>query len=83
MSRRAFAASLTAVSAGAAAAATDPADFTIEQAAELIRNKKLTPAELVGACLKRIEKHNPRLKAFITVTGDEALKPPRRQAHRC
>ncbi|MCC6588527.1 MAG: amidase [Bryobacterales bacterium] len=68
---------MTAVSAGAAAAGTDPADFTIEQAMELMRKKKLTPAELVGACLKRIEKHNPELKAFITVTGDEALKQAR------
>lgn len=72
-----MAASLAAASAGVANAATDPADFSIEQAAELIRKKKLTPAELVAACLKRIEKYNPGLKAFITVTGDEALKEAR------
>ena len=37
-----------------------------------IRKKRLSPVALVEACLARIEALNPRLNAFITVTGDAA-----------
>lgn len=56
-----------------AAPPTDPADLTIVEAVALIQRRKLTPVELTEACVRRIEKLNPRLNAFITVLGSEAL----------
>jgi aspartyl-tRNA(Asn)/glutamyl-tRNA(Gln) amidotransferase subunit A len=47
--------------------------LTIEQAGKMLRDKKLSPVELTEACLRRIEKLNPSLNAFITVTGETAL----------
>src|SRR5215510_11373167 len=40
----------------------------------LIRSKKLSPVELMKAVLERIEKLNPKLNAFCTVTADDAMK---------
>jgi len=53
---------------------TDYTYFSIAEVSELIRLKKVSPVELVRTCLKRIELLNPKLNAFITVTGDIALK---------
>jgi aspartyl-tRNA(Asn)/glutamyl-tRNA(Gln) amidotransferase subunit A len=53
-----------------------PAEFTrlsITEAANLIREKKLSPVELTEACLQRISSLDARLRAFITVTSQEAL----------
>lgn len=41
---------------------------------ELIRQKRVSPVELVAECLKRIEKLNTTLNAFITVLADHALE---------
>lgn len=52
-------------------------DFTYLSLAELsnlIRQKKVSPAEIVGACLKRIEQLNPTLNAFITAVAEQTLK---------
>jgi aspartyl-tRNA(Asn)/glutamyl-tRNA(Gln) amidotransferase subunit A len=38
-----------------------------------IRARKLSPVELAEASLDRIARHSPRLNAFQTVTGDQAL----------
>jgi aspartyl-tRNA(Asn)/glutamyl-tRNA(Gln) amidotransferase subunit A len=40
---------------------------TIEEALQLMRDKKLTASELASACLAAIERLNPQLNAFITV----------------
>ena len=48
--------------------------LTIMQAAELIRSRQLSPVELTRTHLARIEALQPKLHAYITVTGDEALK---------
>ena len=53
---------------------TDYTYFSIAEVSELVKQKKVSPVELVGACLERIELLNPKLNAFITVTGDIALK---------
>jgi aspartyl-tRNA(Asn)/glutamyl-tRNA(Gln) amidotransferase subunit A len=37
-----------------------------------IRTQKVSPVEVVNSCLKRIERLNPRLNAFITVLADQA-----------
>ena len=43
----------------------------------LIRSKKLSPVELTKAVLERIEKLNPKLNAFCTITADDAMKAAR------
>src|SRR5271165_5132618 len=47
---------------------------TIAEIARLFRNQKLSPVELTRELLMRIEKHNPALNAYLTVTADLALK---------
>src|ERR1051326_650532 len=47
---------------------------SISELSELIRNKKISPVEVTRATLDRIEKLNPKLNAYITVTRDLALK---------
>ena len=46
---------------------------TIVELAPRLRRKEVSPVELTRACLDRIEKMNPALNAFITVTADSAL----------
>ncbi|MCL4499340.1 MAG: amidase [Chloroflexi bacterium] len=55
----------------------DLAFANITEVASLIRRRELSPVELVDTILSRIERLNPVLNAFITVTADEA----RRAAH--
>lgn len=43
-----------------------------------IRRREVSPVEVVEAHLRRIEALNPRLSAFLTVTGDQALAEARR-----
>jgi aspartyl-tRNA(Asn)/glutamyl-tRNA(Gln) amidotransferase subunit A len=58
--------------------ATGRAPFlTISEAGRLIAAKKLSPVELTKALLARIEKIDPALNAFLTVTGKEALSAAR------
>jgi aspartyl-tRNA(Asn)/glutamyl-tRNA(Gln) amidotransferase subunit A len=46
---------------------------SIVEAAEQIRRQKISPVELLRDCLEAIERLNPTLNAFITVTADSAL----------
>src|ERR1700722_18951994 len=46
--------------------------------APLIKARKLSPVEVVRACLDRIAAVNPKVNAFITVTGDQALEQARK-----
>lgn len=50
---------------------------SLQQVSELIRKKSASPVELTEACLKRIEKLNPSLNAYITVMGEQALAQAR------
>ena len=52
-------------------------DFSISEAAELLRQKKISPVDLATACLDRIERLNPMLNAFITVTHESAMAEAR------
>ena len=45
---------------------------TLEHVAKLVKTQRLSPVEVVDACLERIEDLNPKLNAFITVLADEA-----------
>ncbi len=47
---------------------------SITEISEFIREKKITPLELVKNSLERIEVLNPKLNAFITVLAEEALE---------
>ena len=47
---------------------------SINELAKLIRAKKVSPLEVVHACLKRIKEFEPKLNAFITVLEDQALE---------
>tara|TARA_Y100000590_G_scaffold165302_1_gene189348 strand:- start:10239 stop:11855 length:1617 start_codon:yes stop_codon:yes gene_type:complete len=51
-----------------------PALLTIRTAADLISTGELSPVELTVSLLERIERINPVLNAYITVTGDLALE---------
>jgi len=50
---------------------------SIRQVGELLRQGSVSPVELTEECLMRIEKLNPRLNAFITVTADSAMAQAR------
>jgi aspartyl-tRNA(Asn)/glutamyl-tRNA(Gln) amidotransferase subunit A len=51
--------------------------LTLKKASELLRSKGTSPVDLTQACLKRIEKYNPAVNAFITVTAESALATAR------
>jgi aspartyl-tRNA(Asn)/glutamyl-tRNA(Gln) amidotransferase subunit A len=51
---------------------------TIEELAALLTKRKLSPLELTELFLRRIERHNPALNAFLTVTAEQALAAARR-----
>ena len=55
----------------------DLQDLTVSGASKLIKAKELSPSELTRLFLERINRRNPRLNAYITVTADHAL----REAH--
>jgi aspartyl-tRNA(Asn)/glutamyl-tRNA(Gln) amidotransferase subunit A len=49
------------------------AALTLKQASGAIRSKKVTPTELIEACLEQIKTYNPKINAFITVMREKAL----------
>ncbi|MGI6212929.1 MAG: amidase family protein [Christensenellales bacterium] len=52
--------------------------YTISEARELLDSGKLSAAELTNYYLSRIEKLNPALNAYITVSKEQALNDARR-----
>jgi len=56
---------------------TKPVLETIVELAPRLRRKEVSPVELTRACLDRIEKLNPALNAFITVTAESAVAEAR------
>jgi aspartyl-tRNA(Asn)/glutamyl-tRNA(Gln) amidotransferase subunit A len=56
---------------------TDLTQYSLVEVAALLRRKAVSPVELTQACLARIERLNPALNAFITVTAEQALKQAR------
>jgi aspartyl-tRNA(Asn)/glutamyl-tRNA(Gln) amidotransferase subunit A len=51
---------------------------TIEELSALLAKRKISPVELTGQFLSRIERYNSRLNAFLTVTAEHALAAARR-----
>ena len=51
---------------------------SVAELAPLLKTRKLSSVELVRAFLARIEAVNPRVNAFITVTGEQALEQARK-----
>ncbi|MFY9530660.1 MAG: amidase [Candidatus Acidiferrales bacterium] len=49
----------------------------LREVADLVRKKKASPVELTKACLARIDRVNPALNAFITITAESALAQAR------
>ncbi len=58
--------------------AGDPALLDLTGAARAVRERAVSPVELTRACLDRIERLDPKLDAFITVTRESALAEARR-----
>jgi aspartyl-tRNA(Asn)/glutamyl-tRNA(Gln) amidotransferase subunit A len=58
--------------------AFDVAGLTIARAAQLIRARAVSPLELTEAYLRRIDRLNPILNTYVTVTADRALADARR-----
>ncbi len=56
---------------------TDLHWLTVAKAAHAIARRELSPVELTQALLKRIERLDPRLNAFIRVDGEAALQAAR------
>jgi aspartyl-tRNA(Asn)/glutamyl-tRNA(Gln) amidotransferase subunit A len=59
------------------AAASDPAQLDLGDAARGVRARSLSPVDLTKACLERIDRLDRRLNAFITVTPERALADAR------
>ena len=49
----------------------------ILETSQRLRNREVSPVELAKDCLAKIERLNPTLNAFITVTADLALEQAR------
>lgn len=52
--------------------------MTLMEAAAALRQRQVSSVELTLECLARIEKWNPELNAFLTVTADVALEQARK-----
>jgi len=55
----------------------DPAKLDLRDAARAVRDRSLSPVDLTRACLERIDRIDPELNAFITVTAETALAEAR------
>lgn len=51
--------------------------WTIHEAASALRQRRLTPVDLLQQCLARIDRHEEQVRAWVHVARDEALE----QAH--
>src|SRR6266576_3858177 len=55
----------------------DLAGLTVKKASDLLRRRSVSPVDLTQACLTRIDRLNPAINAFITITRDQALATAR------
>src|SRR5215468_4154063 len=59
-------------------AKTDLSFLSIPELGRLFRSRKLSPVELTKHFLERIERFNPELNAYLTITSELALAQARR-----
>ncbi|HXK06848.1 MAG TPA: amidase [Verrucomicrobiae bacterium] len=64
---------IVAQTALSAASEAELTTLSLSDVAEKVRKKVVSPVELTKACLRRIERLNPTLNAYITVIGEQAL----------
>jgi aspartyl-tRNA(Asn)/glutamyl-tRNA(Gln) amidotransferase subunit A len=57
----------------AQASSTNPADLTVVELLPLLESRQLSAQELVEACIARVERYDPEIKAFKRTTFDIAL----------
>lgn len=62
--------------------ATDISELSVREIARLYRAHSLSPVEVVDACLARIERLNPKLNAFVTLTAEAARTAARAAENR-
>jgi aspartyl-tRNA(Asn)/glutamyl-tRNA(Gln) amidotransferase subunit A len=55
----------------------DVLTLSISELSSRFRSLELSPVEITQACLRQIERIDPKLNAFITVTADSALQQAR------
>ncbi|MBB5119372.1 amidase [Streptomyces eurocidicus] len=55
-----------------------PYELTVADAAEAVRTRRLSPVELVDSVLERVERVEPRLRAFAAVTAGPARRAARK-----
>jgi aspartyl-tRNA(Asn)/glutamyl-tRNA(Gln) amidotransferase subunit A len=78
LTRRTLLAGATVVAATRAkATATDPLDWTLNEAADALAKRTISSEELTKLCLARIHKLDPKLNAFITLEEQSALEQAR------
>src|SRR6202140_5034018 len=77
ITRRGFTLSVIGAVAAMADASEDLSRLSLAEASARIRARTLTPTQLTEACLARIQTYNPKLNAFITVLGEQALAQAR------
>ena len=51
--------------------------LTLGEASDLLKSGRVSSVDLTEACLARIDRFDPGLNAFITVTADEAIRTAR------
>jgi aspartyl-tRNA(Asn)/glutamyl-tRNA(Gln) amidotransferase subunit A len=51
---------------------------TIREAAESLRSRQISSVELTTAAIARIDRHNSNLRAFLTVTAEQAMHQAQR-----
>ncbi len=54
-----------------------PYELTLAAASDAIRARRVSPVELVDSVLDRIEQVEPRLRAYVTVTAEQARRSAR------
>ena len=52
--------------------------LSVARASQAIQAREISPLELTDAYLRRIERLNPRMNAYITVTAERARADARR-----
>ena len=78
VSRRNFVGVVMGARSGSASAPQDLDWISLVDAAAMLRRRTVSPVDLTQSCLRRVERLNPRLNAFIAVTAETALAEARR-----